>query len=60
MSEKTFKLTVKGNDGDEQIYLKQYVDIVYPCFEQFKQKIFVRFPHLSKQKVKLYWIGKFK
>lgn len=58
MSEKTFKITVKGSDGDEKIYLKHYIDMVYPCFEQFKQKVFLRFPQLREKEIKLYWIGK--
>lgn len=46
-----------GLEDREAYVIKHYIDLVYPCFDKFKSKVFNRFDDLPVS-IKLYWIGK--
>lgn len=56
MAERIFKVSVnEGKGAPKTIILKHFIDLIYPCFEQFKNKVFNRFPLLKNENIKMYW-----
>lgn len=58
MSHLMFKVKVSiPNNEEEVIFLKHYIDMIYPCYEKFKAKILERYPLDDGMDIKLFWKG---
>lgn len=59
MAESVFKVSVLGpNSFKDVFYIKYFVDMIYPCYRGFSEKIVARLDsNADGRKTKIFWIG---